>query len=294
MAWNGSSAATSAATNKKIAKPRKASSGAPMSGAFKGIIALLVLAILGGLAYTILLQKELEKPEGSSMLDKRKIEEIAADILDTGVEVDVSEQEDVGAMSSKEPEEFGIGSKVTNSFGQVYTVAHVSTAGVRRVDGVIVEERRLFVHDSECVIDDLLTNEPGLRIYGSFDPDSFDQDFANAIVSKIEIDENDSEEEVERKRMVIEAKETIKEAIRAGERPSDLIIEARRDINKLADMRDNYVSILAEMQNDGASEQEIEDYYEAVNKKFAEHQIPTLLSPANRRIKMRMRSMLKR
>lgn len=88
MGWNGSSAATSAATNKKIAKPRKASSGAPMSGAFKGTLALILVLAIGAGAYWFTASDEV-KSKVIEKLPKRQIAEVAPDIAEP-VEVEES------------------------------------------------------------------------------------------------------------------------------------------------------------------------------------------------------------
>ena len=64
---------------------------------------------------------------------------------------------------------------------------------------------------------------------------------------------------------MIEAKKMMEEAIASGGKASDVYLQARKEMNKLADIKDNTVRGLAELRRNGASEQEIEDYVEAAN-----------------------------
>ncbi|MBO7483280.1 MAG: hypothetical protein J6U17_05295 [Kiritimatiellae bacterium] len=181
-----------------------------------------------------------------------------------------------------------IGRKVTNSFGQVYTVARVSRPGVRRENGVEIEDKPLFRHDSLNELDALYRTTPGFRIFSSFDPVAFDADFGAALDSG-ELSEPQDERSDDEKRRIADVAygvEQLKEALAEGKKPSEVIQETRQELAKLADYRDEVLSAITTMKNDGASAEEIETYYEAANKLFAEKDIPALLSPAN--VKLRL------
>lgn len=145
-------------------------------------------------------------------------------------------------------------------------------------------EAPVFHHPSEVELDVILSRRPGERIFGDVNWQAFKRDLPNALVDRIEILPDDVPDVVARKQAVMEAKEELVAAIRDGEDPVEILKASREDVNRLADIRDGLLSAVAEMRQDGADEQEIEDAVAAASKVLEEHGIDQpLVSPRTMR-----------
>ena len=141
------------------------------------------------------------------------------------------------------------------------------------------EKRSIFKFASEKEIDRIISAEPGHRIIGRFAKGFLERDFRKSLGAKIEFTEEDTEEDVARKKRMIDVKEQLRQALDRGEKFDEIMEEARSEVNALADFRDNMVKNLVQLKKSGASEQEIEDYYSAANKMLGEKSIKPLLTP---------------
>ena len=145
-------------------------------------------------------------------------------------------------------------------------------------------ERPVFHHPSEVELDVLLSRKPGERIFGEVNWKAFERDLPMALADKIEILPDDTPDEVARKQIVMEAKKELLEAIKAGENPMEILKSSRDEVNRLADVRDNLLSKVAELKQEGASEEEIEDAVKAANMMLKEYNIDKpILSPKTMR-----------
>ena len=265
-----------------VKKPRKAvkKAGAPSKG--RGLLAAAIVVLGAGLAVWWMMKGEEKGEKKAEPTKEVKVIEEKKVALSALKSVHLPSEKKDHVATDKLHVKKGpyVGQKVTNSFGQVYTVKHVVKAGVRRENGVEIEDKPLFKHDSLNDLDALYRTTPGQRIYGSFDPKKFNKDFPNAIINeKIEITEEDSEDVANRKAMVQDGIAVLKEALKNGENPSELIKAARKELSDLADYRDLCLSAINDMKMDGASYEEVEEYYASINVKLKERNIPALLSP---------------
>ena len=145
-------------------------------------------------------------------------------------------------------------------------------------------EKPVFHHPVEVELDVLLSRRPGERIFGDVNWKAFERDLPAALSSKIEILPDDTDDIIERKKLVAAAKKELIEAMKAGESPTEILKASRDDINRLADMRDNLQSAIAEMRQEGASEDEIEDAVKAANMLLQEKNIDyPIISPKTMR-----------
>lgn len=128
-----------------------------------------------------------------------------------------------------------------------------------------VPEKPVFHHPVEVELDVLLSRRPGERIFGDVNWKAFERDLPTALSTEIKILPDDTDDIIERKKLVAAAKKELIEAMKAGESPTEILKASRDDINRLADMRDNLQSTIAEMRQEGASEDEIEDAVKAAN-----------------------------
>lgn len=147
-----------------------------------------------------------------------------------------------------------------------------------------VPEKPVFHHPVEVELDVLLSRRPGERIFGDVNWKAFERDLPAALSSEIKISPDDTEDIIERKNLVAAAKKELIEAMKAGENPIEILKASRDDVNRLADMRDNLQSAIAEMRQEGASEDEIEDAVKAANILLQEKNIDyPIISPKTMR-----------
>lgn len=167
-----------------------------------------------------------------------------------------------------------------------YKVARVIRPGQRTVINGRPwrPERPVFHHPSEVELDIVLSRRPGERIFGDVNWRAFERDLPKALADRIEILPDDTPDVIARKEAVMEAKKELLAALRDGEDPSEILKAARDDVNRLADVRDNLLVTVAELKQEGASEQEIEDAVAAANRMLEAHGIDQpLVSPRTMR-----------
>lgn len=264
MAWNGSGAATSAVTNKKAAKPKKstAANSTPTSGAFKGIVALLVLAILGGLAYVYLTNDEVRE-KVKEKLPKKQIAEVEGDIVLS------SEQDSVAPVEDDRPPQ---------RVGEVRDGKLLLPSGkTRQVLGEIVngvdEENdkyaKIFVCPSDRMIADMLETEPGEILVGGSESlyASFKEDFEESLKVNIVYDRDDSKNIRELKMAVMAARQELLDHARKGEDVAELMRETRDQYQELGIYREELRSMINEaLDGDGEiNPNEYEDLIKAAN-----------------------------
>lgn len=141
-----------------------------------------------------------------------------------------------------------------------------------------------FRHPSERHIADMLLTEPGTEFV--FKPEfgeSFNQDFINAMLDKIEIEPGDSEEVRQVKEFVTNAKKEIAELVRSeGKKPSELMNEHATALYELGQYQKDLERTLLEAHRDAKqSDQDVEDMFRAANelrkkKGLPEKPIPNL------------------
>ena len=125
-----------------------------------------------------------------------------------------------------------------------------------------------FKHDSENEIANLLTIESGGMIFGDREYDKrFEQDFVQALMEPIKINEDDSDEDRRIKENVEAAKREIAERIKQGENLGDILTAERDEIRRLAQYKQQMEEIFHEQVSTGEikSEQDLDDFCKAVN-----------------------------
>ena len=259
------------------AKPRKAppKGGGKPSGAFKGAIAGLIVVIAAVGAWYFLTQKQEEvKPEAKPKKTTRIETVTPAPAAPQKVE-----------KPKAEPVQM-----ITNRHGNVVQTkkpeTYIDAAGVERYKKgngrVPLEhpEKYLvksvvhpnaypdFKHDSENEIANLLTIESGGMIFGDREYDKrFEQDFVQALMEPVEINEDDSEEDRRIKENVEAAKREIAERIKQGENLGDILTAEREEIRRLAQYKQQMEELFHEQISTGEiqSEQDLDDFCKAVN-----------------------------
>ena len=181
-----------------------------------------------------------------------------------------------------------VGKVVTNAFGKVLVIERVVTPDGPMKDGKSLVPRRIFTYDSEVAIDTLMNMDVGYKSLMIL-PANMDQDFMNSLSAKIEISPDDSEDEIRRKKQMIETKKELAQRVANGEKVSQIAAETLAYYNKIADIRDNLQQEIIEMENNGAAGDELEDAYEAANIMLKEYDALPLHSPKVRKAIIRER-----
>ena len=122
-----------------------------------------------------------------------------------------------------------------------------------------------FYDYSDNEIASILSIKPGETAILVPLPPDFDQKFVNSLTTKIEILPDDPPEKAELKRQVLQAREVLKEAVKNGESPREILLAERKNLHRLMSMRDNYQSIVNEQVASGASAEDVQDTINAAN-----------------------------
>ena len=122
-----------------------------------------------------------------------------------------------------------------------------------------------------------LTLKPGAMIFGSLQHNGrFKRDFIESLNEKIEITPEDSEEQAQLKRDVIDARKFLKEALDRGDDIEKLMQETRAELQDLMKIRVKYQSLFTEHLKDCKTDADIEDLFNACNKMLEEKGIAPL------------------
>jgi len=226
--------------------------------------------------------EEAKAPESKPKVTKRqKARPPSPPKTKTGGEPPESVQAETTPPPPSPPPSNDVGRVVRDAFGREFKIeAVVAPRGPRRNGVEIIRDRRLFESNAENALDGIVNQEMGDRFLGDFDEKQFEKEFLAAMANKIEVTEEDNEDEARRKLEMIDMKKELFAAYKRGESIGEIVKAARDEINKAADLRDNLIAELVEIKKSQASPQEIEDFYVAANKMLAEKGVRPLYSPA--------------
>ena len=137
----------------------------------------------------------------------------------------------------------------------------------------------IFKNYADSRIAFLLTIEPGEMIFGDYDYNHprFKKELERALVTKIEIHDEDSEEDKALKKAVTETKEELIKALKRGESITDILSESQREMQRLGQFKREAENMIREISKDtSATVEDIEKYVEVVNQALAEKGIAPL------------------
>ena len=140
----------------------------------------------------------------------------------------------------------------------------------KRADGTPTNPRPIFKNPTENYIAGVITEPPGTRFLDPALGEDFDELFKASLATNIVISEDDPEDVRQIKESVIRAKQAICEYMKDGARPSDIVKEARMEMNKIADFRDDMKKALAEFMETGTVE-DTKAFHAECNKILAEY-----------------------
>ena len=151
-------------------------------------------------------------------------------------------------------------------------------------------EYATFDFQSEKEIICLLTVEPGDTLLGdgNYGPE-FERDFLKSLTQPIIVSKDDTPEQAEWKRMMIETKIDLKARMDAGESISDIMQATRREYQRMAEMKDLLTEEIAALKNsEGVTVQDMETCIEAANRMLESKGVSKLkISPVMRKALMR-------
>lgn len=288
MAWNISSGETAKATKGKSRWPLNTL-----------LLLLLVVVVASGICYFVrdnIPNQGPDEPRRKLIADAsnnnrsgRQMDEdvdSSVEIRDTAV--NANRHGDGVAKDITNKSNSDLGMVVTNSFGDVFTIEAVVAPRSPRIKGKeIFRDRRLFTSDAENLLDGIMDQPIGDRMLGTIDFEGFEKDFIAAFNNKIEITEEDNDAEVRRKLEMIDLKNDLKEAYENGESIGKIVKEYYDEQSQIAQIRDTLMNQLAEVQQSGADEEEVEELYEVANKLLGEYDALPLVSPRTARFRMR-------
>ena len=133
------------------------------------------------------------------------------------------------------------------------------------------EKPRLFRHNSENLIADMLAVEPGDSLIGELPFDRrFVEDFKRSLEEEIEILPTDSEYERKMKQAVIDTKAELKARMDAGEDVGEIMRAARAELQETGIYRDQLIQELHEIRRSGEwTADEYEKFVDAANAMLA-------------------------
>jgi len=130
------------------------------------------------------------------------------------------------------------------------------------------QPKRIFRHTSEELIAGLLDTMPGDMVIGDIPYWKFENDFVSAAIDKVEINDDDTEEERELKIAVEETKKEIREIMaREGKSFADIMTEARQEQQSLAQYRFDIEDELRKIRKSGEYDaDEYDQFVDAINR----------------------------
>ena len=148
----------------------------------------------------------------------------------------------------------------------------------------------IFKHNSENEIASLLTMTPGETLVGTpHYTKKLTEDFLKSLETPIVVSEEDSPEDAELKRAMIETKIELKQRLDAGEDLGQILLDTRSQYQDLARYKMTLEQEFSALRkNPDISMQDIEDFMTAANQLLEQKGIaPLKLSPISRRMLMR-------
>lgn len=176
--------------------------------------------------------------------------------------------------------------------GRLHRVRGVVTNTTAAVKG----KYAIFNHHCENEIACLLTIQPGEGLVGTPRYNGrFTKDFLESLDEPIVITAEDSPEDAELKRNMIETKKELKAAYDRGEDIEQIMLDTRKEYQKLSifkmDMRQ---AINEYRKSEGVTDEDVEVYVQAANKMLEEKGIAPLNIGPITRLKIRMMKLQER
>lgn len=265
MAWNGSKGAAPQSKSRKALK---------INAKYAFVFCLLGIVAIGIVAFVLHGEKKDIAAEASA--------EAASLIGEVVPEVAVTENiEVVETKTEEKPKRKAIPNGVLPDENGVLRWP----SGARYIEDYSFREnsinpykgqKQLFKHGSEIHIATLLEAKPGNMIISGFEyGPEFDKNFLESLKEEIEFADDDTEEERRLKEDVIAVKKDFVAAIERGEKPSQIMQEAREELIQAFQYKHNLEQqLMAIRQDPTMTEQDIVDAYDAANTMLERKGLP--------------------
>lgn len=257
-----------------------------MSPAVKGVLALVVVWAIGSLVWWFMAAN----PEA-----KEKKVRTDGDI----VEVEPAKVKEVVAPVEPEVKPIDPNARPTKVGETLNGYIKLPSGRLHRVKGVITNSvsatqfkgaYEIFDHHCENEIACLLTIRPGEGLVGTPRYNGrFKKEFLESLKTPIVVSADDSPEEQELKRNVIQAKIELKDALDRGEDIEQIMLDTRKEYQDLARYKMELQGLINDYKKEeGVTDDDVEDFVQAANKKLEEKGIaPLNVGPITRQ-KLRM------
>ena len=270
----------------RYAKPRKAaSSGAPISGKIKGLVALVAVCVISVVVWLCVSKDKPEKPvDEVANLRKMVPSQTPGSISIVQRQTDGEELRQTNEVKSELPVT-NVARRLHNGVEVVSEMAITNRAGaiiekLTLADGtradVVHPPRSIFHNASDQVLAMVLSVKPGQPIPPLPALGSLDEDFAKSLLEPIVVDDGDSDSDREMKLAVKEARAYIASAIKEGRSVQSCIGEYVSMLNRASDSHQMAVNEIKRLRDAGASREEIEEFRGRINEFLREKDIPEL------------------
>lgn len=247
-------------------KPRKAvkKAGAPSKG--RGLLAAAIVVLGAGLAVWWMMRGEekvntndgiVHKPSEQNTVAPVKAKETAKDLSQEKVVVKKTKEEIL--MEGRNPDDWMV-IKDKNGEPKLIRIMHPG-----RINGQ-PPPAPIFKRSSENELASVVFGEIGERVIGITVDSVFRKDLAAALTEKIVIEDDDPDHVKEQKQEMMRIKDMLRESLKNGEDPCDLVSEAIQERNRVATLRENLLQKIADAKRNGEPEEEIELLRQAANK----------------------------
>lgn len=272
MAWNGSDGAT--------APKMTPANGAGKVSAMHGIAALLLVLVIGGVAYLFVskdtrpVQREKEQPK----------QQAGIETVNPELPTPAPAEEVVAPKPQPEEEEY------IEVNGQKIKLAADPKTGKPKYDKNVriipmresdIKPRR-FEFDAEEDIASLLEIEPGTPMYGEIPYGKrFKESLMSSFMTPVEIKPTDDEYTRELKKQVQEVKQDLRELLMNGGDPAEEMRKAREELIELGRYRTSILQEINALRKSGeCSAQDVRDLQDAANKMLEEKGAKPIQLPA--------------
>ena len=245
-------------------KPKRKNAGSSASSKGRGLIVATLLVLVGGVAAWWMMKG------GEKKVTETKVEKKETKIAPANPEKVKSSSPAVKEAKSNDPKELPpqkVG-ETRNGFiklpsGRLHKVKGVFTNRTASVKGPYA----IFKNRCDNEIAGLLYAKPG-SVVGPMPKYSgrFTQRFLDSLKTPIVVTSEDSPEDAELKKAVIEAKKELKAAYDRGEDIEQIMLDSRKELHKLALYKRDIQQEIAKFRREGnASDQELEEFVQMAN-----------------------------
>lgn len=271
-------------------KPRKAATGgAPILGKIKGLAALVAVCVIGSVVYLLLPQEAPKVAPTEKPAAKKTIEVVKPEY--TPVERPV-----VAKVEPPKPKKYwqedvmppNLSEAQQRKWKHMHRPPPGYTNDTSRTEAP--PEYAIFDHPCENTIAGYLTMTPGETLVGS--PSfgkKFTEKFLESLKNPIIITQDDTPEQAELKRLMIDTKIDLKARYDEGEDIGKILENTHEEYQRLASLKSDVQQAFSEFKNNpDATIEDVDDFLKAANKLLEEKGVaPLTMSPIAKRMLMR-------